>query len=92
LVKIGQEHLFAHWPLPGNQDEQKKKLLAQAKLLNSQYPGGLEQYVQNARKLLLDSKNGANPYDGYTPSVPSGERLTAGTPEFTEAERVGLEN
>jgi hypothetical protein len=26
-------------------------------------------YIQNARKLLADSKAGKNPYDGFTPSV-----------------------
>ncbi|XP_020393510.1 UDP-sugar pyrophosphorylase [Zea mays] len=37
--------------------------------LNSSYPGGLVSYIQNAKKLLADSKEGKNPYDGFTPSV-----------------------
>jgi UDP-sugar pyrophosphorylase len=91
LLNAGQAHLFENWPAPGQKDDQKKKLLAQAKLLNAQYPGGLTGYVNNAKKLLIDSKNGANPYDGYTPSVPSGERLTVGNAEFHESERLGIE-
>lgn len=38
-------------------------------LLDSSYPGGLASYIENARKLLADSKAGKNPYDGFTPSV-----------------------
>jgi hypothetical protein len=37
--------------------------------LQSSYPGGLASYIQNAKKLLADSKAGQNPYDGFTPSV-----------------------
>nr|TKW26220.1 hypothetical protein SEVIR_3G172800v2 [Setaria viridis] len=40
--------------------------------LNSSYPGGLVSlvsYIQNAKKLLADSKAGKNPYDGFTPST-----------------------
>ena len=39
--------------------------------------GGLASYVTRARGLLADSKNGVNPYDGYTPSVPQARCFTA---------------
>lgn len=37
--------------------------------LNASYPGGIVQYINNARELLADSKAGKNPFDGFTPSV-----------------------
>lgn len=42
-------------------------------------------YVENAKKLLKASMEGLNPYAGFTPSVPSGERLTPGTNAFNAA-------
>ncbi|GJM97535.1 hypothetical protein PR202_ga14467 [Eleusine coracana subsp. coracana] len=41
-------------------------------------PGGLASYIQNARKLLADSKAGKNPYDGFTPSVALPRETTTG--------------
>ena len=39
--------------------------------LDDSYPGGLTAYIQNARQLLADSRDGKNPFEGYTPSVGS---------------------
>ncbi|XP_024988333.1 UDP-sugar pyrophosphorylase-like isoform X2 [Cynara cardunculus var. scolymus] len=78
LLETGQGHLFENWPDPGVDDDEKKALLAQVALLNSSYPGGLASYIKTAKELLADSKAGKNPFDGFTPSVPSGglgERL-----------------
>jgi hypothetical protein len=41
----------------------------QVEKLDKNYPGGLEAYIQNARSLLLASKLGKNPFEGYIPSV-----------------------
>lgn len=90
LLEIGQEHLFNHWSAVGQDTAAKKKLIAQAARLDTQYPGGLKAYVNNAKKLLEESRLGVNPYDGYTPSVPSGERLQVGSAEFDDAEAQGL--
>ncbi|XP_008798136.1 UDP-sugar pyrophosphorylase [Phoenix dactylifera] len=90
LLHEGQSHLFDHWPDLGVDDDKKKGFLKQVALLNSSYPGGLVQYIQNARKLLADSKAGKNPYDGFTPSVPSGEVLTFGDDSFTMLEDAGV--
>jgi UDP-sugar pyrophosphorylase len=49
-------------------------------------------YIHNARRLLADSKAGKNPFDGYTPSVPTGERLTFGDKEFMKFEEAGVKN
>ncbi|XP_065881926.1 UDP-sugar pyrophosphorylase [Euphorbia lathyris] len=90
LVDLGQTHLFEHWPEPGVDDDGKKALFEQVVLLNSSYPGGLASYVKTARQLLADSKTGKNPFDGFTPSVPTGENLTFGNETFIKFEEAGV--
>lgn len=90
LLAEGQAHLFAHWPPPGERDEDKRRLLAQLRHLDASYAGGLPKYIQNARKLLRDSKEGVNPFEGCVPSVPEGEKLDWGSPRFRELERAGV--
>uniref|UniRef100_A0A6U6C210 UTP-monosaccharide-1-phosphate uridylyltransferase n=1 Tax=Guillardia theta TaxID=55529 RepID=A0A6U6C210_GUITH len=86
LAELGQGHLFE-----GLGEEQKAKLLEQAAELDGQLPGGLEGYVTNARKLLKDSKEGVNPYEGFAPSVPQGEHLKVGSEDFERMEKLGRE-
>jgi UDP-sugar pyrophosphorylase len=69
-----QAHLFADWPAPGTEDADKARMAAQLMKLDKDYPGGLGQYVSNAVRLLRESNEGKNPFDGFVPSVPSGER------------------
>lgn len=90
LVHMGQNHLFQHWSNPGVDDDLKLAFFDQVVRLNESYPGGLESYIKTARELLADSKAGKNPYDGFTPSVPSGEVLTCGDDNFVEYEEVGV--
>ncbi|CAA2981760.1 UDP-sugar pyrophosphorylase [Olea europaea subsp. europaea] len=90
LLEIGQSHLFEHWPEPGFDDDEKRNLLNQVARLNSSYPGGLASYIKTARELLADSKAGKNPYDGFMPSVPSGEILTFGDDAFIQYEDAGV--
>ncbi|CAD6335526.1 unnamed protein product [Miscanthus lutarioriparius] len=90
LLNEGQIHLFEHWPEPGVDDDKKRGFFDQVRRLNSSYPGGLVSYIQNAKKLLADSKAGKNPYDGFTPSVPSGEVLTFGDDNFVSLEAAGI--
>ncbi|KAK6257595.1 hypothetical protein QUC31_001054 [Theobroma cacao] len=90
LLKMGQSHLFQHWAEPGAEDDQKKAFFAQVAKLNSSYPGGLASYIKTARELLADSKAGKNPYDGFTPSVPTGEILSFGDENFIKFEEVGI--
>ncbi|KAF8644346.1 hypothetical protein HU200_066491 [Digitaria exilis] len=90
LLNEGQMHLFEHWAEPGVDDDKKKGFFDQVRRLNSSYPGGLVSYIQNAKKLLADSKEGKNPYDGFTPSVPSGEVLTFGDDNFVSLEAAGV--
>ncbi|XP_028757612.1 UDP-sugar pyrophosphorylase [Neltuma alba] len=90
LLEMGQSHLFEHWAEPGVDDDQKKALFGQVARLNSSYPGGLASYIKNARRLLADSKAGKNPYDGFTPSVPTGETLTFADENFINFEETGV--
>ncbi|KXG20772.1 hypothetical protein SORBI_3010G251200 [Sorghum bicolor] len=90
LLNEGQIHLFEHWPEPGVDDDKKRGFFDQVRRLNSSYPGGLLSYIQNAKKLLADSKAGKNPYDGFTPSVPSGEVLNFGDDNFVSLEAAGI--
>ncbi|WVZ78654.1 hypothetical protein U9M48_026333 [Paspalum notatum var. saurae] len=90
LLNEGQKHLFEHWPEPGVDDDKKRGFFDQVRRLNSNYPGGLVSYIQNAKELLADSKAGKNPYDGFTPSVPSGEVLTFGDDNFVSLEAAGV--
>ncbi|XP_050364596.1 UDP-sugar pyrophosphorylase isoform X2 [Argentina anserina] len=90
LVEMGQTHLFEHWADPGVDDEEKKAFFDQVTRLNSSYPGGLASYIRTARQLLADSKAGKNPFDGFTPSVPTGETLNLGDDSFMSFEETGV--
>ncbi|XP_014502085.1 UDP-sugar pyrophosphorylase 1 [Vigna radiata var. radiata] len=90
LLENGQDHLFRDWPPPGVEDDHKKAFFDQLTLLDSSYPGGLESYIKNAKRLLADSKAGKNPYDGFTPSVPTGETLTFGDENYINFEETGV--
>nr|GEW74623.1 UDP-sugar pyrophosphorylase [Tanacetum cinerariifolium] len=90
LLEIGQGHLFQDWPDPGVDDDLKHGFFTQVALLNSSYPGGLASYIKTAKELLADSKAGKNPFDGFKPSVPSGEILTFGDDNFIKYEEAGV--
>ena len=91
LLECGQEHLFEHWPAPGDADEDKKRFMAQATTCDAGYPGGIASYVSNARKLLEDSKRGVNPFDGWTPSVPDGIVVDYASAEHKKLEKLGMQ-
>ncbi|XP_059631736.1 UDP-sugar pyrophosphorylase-like [Cornus florida] len=90
LLEVGQSHLFQHWAEPGVHDDEKRAFFDQVARLNANYPGGLASYIKTARELLADSKAGKNPFDGFTPSVPSGEILTFGDDHFVQFEETGV--
>ena len=88
LLRDGQGHLFEGFADADIADV--RRLLEQAVRLDQAYPGGILQYTENARGLLKASKEGANPFLGYTPSVPSGCSLEHGTAEFEKMEKLGV--
>ena len=86
-----QGHLFSHWTMKGDDDAKKKKMMLQLELLDKNYqPGGLCEYIKNAKKLLKHAKEGQNPFDGWHPSVPKGENVEYGSKKHRELEKIGL--
>lgn len=91
LIEQGQGHLFSHWPAPGKHDDDKRRLLDQLSHLDTSYSGGLVQYLRNARRLLAESRDGVNPFEGCVPSVPEGESMDFGSDDFRKYERAGVD-
>ena len=89
LDAIGQSHLTEKWDADTSAED-KKRFLAQVTQLDGSYPGGLKQYVGNARTLLADSKAGVNPLDGWSPAVPEGAWLPFASDTFMDHETDGL--
>ena len=93
LLESQQSHLFESWDPPGIYDEGKHSFFQQIKTLHINYPiaGGLSAYCERARKLLESSKLGENPYDRWTPSVPSGVEFdNPFDDKYTSYEGLGL--
>lgn len=90
MCDLGQEKLFENWD-PSDISERHLDLLKQISDCDQQYPGGLRQYIENAQKLLLSSKNGENPYEGFVPKVPHGKNMIFADEFFRKMENLGLE-
>lgn len=89
LCTLDQSHLFKDWPTASKST--RKALAQQLESLDHSYAdGGLEGYIQNARKLLENSRKGVNPLQGWKPSVPEGELFELGTPAYRETEAKGI--
>eukprot|EP00928_Gymnodinium_smaydae_P007346 TRINITY_DN12650_c0_g2_i1.p1 TRINITY_DN12650_c0_g2~~TRINITY_DN12650_c0_g2_i1.p1 ORF type:complete len:664 (-),score=127.84 TRINITY_DN12650_c0_g2_i1:95-2086(-) len=85
-----QAHLFE-----GLSSSQKAAVVKQLNDIDRTLAGGgLQGYLERARKLLSDAKAGVNPFAGKTPVVPNGQRLTGesglGTSTYAELERLGM--
>eukprot|EP00002_Diphylleia_rotans_P041041 TRINITY_DN9883_c0_g1_i1.p1 TRINITY_DN9883_c0_g1~~TRINITY_DN9883_c0_g1_i1.p1 ORF type:complete len:584 (-),score=131.60 TRINITY_DN9883_c0_g1_i1:115-1866(-) len=90
LDRLGQNHIFANWT--DGHLEKVQQFCDQVLLLDSKYPGGLAGYQQNAIRLLASSKAGENPFDGYTPKIPVGEKLDTLSPAFQSFEEIGIKH
>jgi len=88
LEELGQGHLLKGWPADHTPADEER-FFAQVAQLDTSYPGGLRAYVNNARRLLADSKSGVNPLEGWSPSVPTGTSLDFGSKEYAEHEGIG---
>ena len=88
LLAEKQEHLFRDWKASDTK-EQRKQFYDQIATLDGAYPGGLKAYLASARDLLAASAKGANPLEGWTPSVPQGESLQFGSEAWLQAEDIG---
>jgi len=89
--EYGQAHLFEHLP-----SFHKSALATQFAELDAVVAGGLREYVKRARRLIHESMEGTNPFEGYTPTFAPGEDLSGskgpGSEEWTFFERLGLDN
>jgi len=88
LRAAGQCHLFKNL---GRDKELDGKLLSQLERLDANYPGGIVEYINKSKVLLEKSKNGENPFDGYTPKVPRAFKFpfSATDKELEHAEVTG---
>lgn len=90
LVKLGQTHLFEQWKTGTVSPTAIREFAAHLAEVDKACPAGLCQYIENAKKLLKDSKEGVNPLDGWKPSIPSGASFELGTTAYTKMEKKGL--
>ncbi|MGL1933750.1 MAG: UTP--glucose-1-phosphate uridylyltransferase [Fibrobacterales bacterium] len=85
------EHLFSDWDVCGVNDDKKKAFVQTLVRVDASYSGGLIQYISNAKRLLADSKSGANPFDGYIPEKPDGVDLRELNETYLEYESYAEE-
>lgn len=90
--EFGQSHLLDAYYAGGDgaDDDKLRGLCSQLMKLNGGYTGGLRSYIQKARTLLQNSKDGVNPLDGWSPSVPQGESFELGTDKYHNTENIGM--
>ena len=90
--ELGQERLFSEENFhSGIAPSRRRQLANQLEDIDQEYQdGGLEGYINNARRLLKASKEGVNPLDGWSPSIPKGETFEIGTEKYYETEAKGM--
>ncbi|MCC5850848.1 MAG: UTP--glucose-1-phosphate uridylyltransferase [Verrucomicrobia bacterium] len=89
LLENQQYHLFDDWDPPGVCEPEKRAFLEQLLQVNANYPGGIAGYTDNARRLLAQSRQGLNPFEGYRPEQPDAVDLSAMDGIYDQMESVG---
>ena len=90
LCALGQEHLFEPWDAMAPAG--RRRLAEQLEIIDKEYTdGGIEGYINNARKLLKKSMSGVNPLDGWVPEIPVGETFEMCSDAYNETEARGLQ-
>lgn len=90
LPPYNQARIFAAWESAS--DEDKISSMEQLERMDKAYPsGGLKGYIDNARDLLLKSKQGVNPLEGWKPEVPQGENVDVGMENYDKFEKMGMD-
>jgi len=90
LNSIGQEHLVQD--VDKFSEAEQTAFVRQVESLNKSYPGGLAAYVKNAKALLKASKDEVNPFEGFSPKIPSEKKISLDNlSRLRELEAVGLE-
>lgn len=90
LIELGQEHLFENWDPPGRNEDKKAAFLEALERIDQSFPGGLAGYIGNARRLLAEAKEGANPFDGFTPSQPDCVDLSGFQADYDRYEAAAM--
>ena len=92
LLALDQAHLFAGWPAPGTNDEDKRRFLTQVAQVEHAYLGGVATYVARAQALLKSAALGANPYEGFRVEAPGPDvAVRIDTPaDFDKYEPLGM--
>lgn len=90
LQDLGQNHVFEKWDAAGNAEEKKRSFLDSVLQVEASYPGGLRVYLENAKRLLEESRQGKNPYEGLTPENPETVSLTDLGEAYFAFEEKGL--
>lgn len=89
LSEGGQEHILTL--LESGDSENVNKLVSQLMTLEAScVGGGLLGYINRAKKLLKDSKDGVNPREGCYPEVPEVVNLEIGSDDFKKYEEHGF--
>lgn len=89
LSEMGQGHFFDGWEqLP---PPERVKFCEHLETIDASLPdGGLELYIDTARRLMDNHRLDRNPLQGWVASVPSNDILKVGTEEMDLAERWGV--
>ena len=92
--ELGQEHLFSADTFnAGLAPSRRRQLAGQLEEMDLEYQnGGLEGYISNAKRLLKASREGVNPLEGWTPSIPKGEAFELGTDKYCNTEKKGIKH
>ncbi|KAJ1615524.1 secreted UDP-N-acetylglucosamine pyrophosphorylase-like protein [Cryptosporidium canis] len=89
LSKAGQDHILAL--INSGDSENVNRLVSQLMTLEAScVGGGILGYINRAKKLLKDSKDGVNPREGCYPEVPEVVNLEVGSDDFKMYEDYGF--
>ncbi|CAD8120011.1 unnamed protein product [Paramecium sonneborni] len=89
LSQIDQQHLITY--INNYTQQQVTEFIDQINQLNKNYPGGIKEYANRARKLLLDASEDVNPFAEYTAHVPQGQNVDIYSDEYLRLEQLGVE-
>ena len=87
LGRLEQTHILEE--IPKHSTEERQAFVEQLKKLNTTYPGGLQAYFERARKLLKESAEDVNPYEGFVPKPPPTENIDFRSQTIDELEEIG---
>ena len=88
MKELNQDEIVAR--MGTAKEDELNAFVKQINHLERVWPGGIREYIKRAKVLLEDSKNGKNPLEEYTPSIPEGFNVKVGDDKFYELEKLGF--